>query len=230
MLLSRMISLMMAGISMAACLQAQQLKAQTPAAAKSELLITKTDYPLDSLTEFSAIMVGSLMGNNDELRIYRSGDLMRTEMLDGNHMVTNLKTYKTFVVLPTRCVQDARPSVNTFPFTAVRPGHKVERQFMGSEVVEGHNCQIEDITITSERGLPLKLRFWEAFDLNGFPIKLEVHRMTGSPVTIRYKDVKIGRPDPALFQHPSNCKLSQQPGVKGAVKLSAPKPPEKSQR
>jgi len=63
----------------------------------------KAELPLSSLIEFSAIMVGGLLGNIDELHIYRSGNLMRTEMLDGNYMVTNLDKRDTFVVLPDRC-------------------------------------------------------------------------------------------------------------------------------
>jgi hypothetical protein len=176
----------------------------------------KPDLPLSSLTEFSAVMVGGLLGNIDELHIYRSGNLMRTEMLDGNYMVTNLDSRETFVVLPDRCMHDARPSVNTFPFSIFQPGQKLERNLVGTEALDGLNCQIEEITITAEHGRPMKMKLWEATDLSGFPIKIEVQRTTGTPVTITYKDVKIGQPDPALFQNPAKCSARAPRKKRGA--------------
>jgi hypothetical protein len=181
------------------------------ATAKPEPPPAAGNFPLDKLTEFSATMVGGPLGNTDELSIYRSGDLMRTEMLDGNYMVTNLKTQDTFVVFPDRCIHDTRPSVNTFPFTAVHPGSKVERTALPNETIDGHDCQVENVVITPEQGLPLTLKLSEALDLNGFPLQVEIHRMTGTPVTIRYKDVKIGKPDAAVFQHPASCSQAVNP-------------------
>jgi hypothetical protein len=199
-------------------LPAQQAKPKA-APAKPEVP-TRPDYPLDKLTQFSATMVGSPIGNIDELKIYRSGNLMRTQMLDGNYMVNDLEGHQTFVVLPNRCLVDSRLSINTFPFSAVHPGSKVERSPAGTETVDGHACQVEDITVTPEHGQPLRMRLWEANDLSGFPIKIEVQR-AASPATITYKDVKIGKPDPALFVRPANCSKAPPP-PKADVKL-APK-------
>jgi|SRR5271165_1796102 len=224
-----MFRLLIVGILFGLCLSvgvfAQTHPAQKPAPAKPATPAppAKPDYPLDALTEFSATMVGGIMGNVDELKIYRSGNLMHTEMLDGNYMVSDLASRDTFVVLPDRCVHDPRPAVNTFPFSAVHPGYKVERSALPNEDLEGHTCQVENVTITPVHGLPLTLKLWEALDLSGFPLKVEVHSMTGPPVTIRYKDVTIGRPDPALFRHPANCRATAQPGGK----MGKPVPPAK---
>lgn len=182
----------------------------------------KADFPLDSLTEFSAIMVGGLLGNIDELHIYRSGKLMRTEMLDGNYMVTNLDTRDTFVVLPKSCSHDVRPSVNTFPFSLVKEGHKIDRNPLGTEVMDGHPCQVEEITLTPEHGHPLKLKFWEATDLAGFPVRLDVYRTAGEPTTITYKEVKIGPPDPALFKMPAGCSPTKSTAKKKSGKVFPP--------
>jgi hypothetical protein len=51
------------------------------------------------------------------------------------------------------------------------------------------------------------LKMWEATDLSGFPLKLEVQRTTGTPVTITYKEVKIERPDASLFHLPARCSV-----------------------
>lgn len=202
----RMVSLVLMGLLALPIYSQQSKKKQTPPKPTAPASAKKPDFPLDSLTQFSATMVGGLMGNIDELKIYRSGNLMRTEMLDEkNYMLTNLDTNDTFVVLPDRCAHDARPSVNTFPFSLVRAGQKVDRNSLGTERLDGHTCQVEEITITPQHGTPMKLKMWEATDLSGFPLKLEVQRTTGTPVTITYKEVKIERPDASLFQLPARC-------------------------
>jgi len=197
-------------VAIASCLaqpsHSQQATGDAAAKPKVEAQTTESVYPLDKLTEFSATMVGGIVGNIDETRIYRSGNLMRTDMLDGkSYMVTNLEHYDTFAGLPEHCMHDASPALNTFPFTAVRPGNRVERNPIGTEVVDGHTCRVEEVTITSEHGKNLKLKLWEADDLSGFPLKVEVYRRTGPPITLTYKDIKIGKPDPALFAHPATC-------------------------
>ncbi len=222
---SRMLVLAAVGLCvMAAPIHAQPAKAETPSSRKTLPQSEKPNFPLDSLTEFSAIMVGGLLGNIDELHIYRSGKLMRTEMLDGNYMVTNLETRTTFAVLPKQCGQDPRPSVNTFPFSLVTAEHKVERNLLGTEVMEGHTCQVEEVTLTPKQGQPIKLKFWEASDLSGFPIKLEVYHAVGPPTTITYKEVKIGPPDPALFKIPASCSESATKKKSAGESSTSPSP------
>ncbi len=214
---SRMIGVALLGLSLAGLADAREAK-NTGSSAQAAAQTKKPELPLSELTQFSAIMVGGLLGNIDELHIYRSGNLMRTEMLDGNYMVTNLDTRDTFVVLPDRCAHDSRPSVNTFPFSIFQPGQRLERNMVGTETLEGHACQVEEITITTEHGRPMKMKLWEATDLSGFPVKVEVQRLSGAPVTIIYKDVKIGKPDAALFQHPAMCSSSPQKAKRSAGK------------
>jgi outer membrane lipoprotein-sorting protein len=192
------------GLCLVVALQAEQGEKQAPPAAPTAET-KQTALPLSSLTEFSATMVGSVLGNIDELKVYRSGDLMRTEMLDGNYMVTDLVKRDTWIVLPDRCAYDPRPSVNTFPFSVFRPGQDVKRNLVGTEEVDGHVCHVEEVTVTSPHGASMKLKMWEATDLSGFPIKIEIYRTTGQPATITYKNVTIGRPDPSVFKHPATC-------------------------
>jgi hypothetical protein len=182
----------------------------------------KSQYPLDSFTEFSAIMVGTSMdidGGTDEAHIYRSGKLMRTQGPVLDYFITDLSTRETFGVTASSCVHDARLYVRVSPFGAATPDSKVERVAAGKETLDGHSCQIEDVTVSSpKRSNPLKMRFWEAEDLQGFPIKIDVHR--GNKIaTIRYKNVVLGPQDPTLFIHPKSC----GPVVEGApAKLKAP--------
>lgn len=171
----------------------------------------KSQNPFASLTEFSATMIGSLMGNVDETKVYRSGNLMRTEMPSGHYFVTDLSTSETYAVLPDRCGHSGATLAYTFPFTFFRPGSTFQRIPLGEGVVDGHHCHIETIVRTTESGSTTHVRFWEADDLNRFPVKIEVDGPGGKVVTIAYKNVRLAPPDPAVFKHPTNCKQVPTP-------------------
>jgi hypothetical protein len=93
---------------------------------------------------------------------------------------------------------------------------------------------VEDITL-SGGGLPkpMYLRFWEAEDLHGFPIKVQV--MKGPRSVIEYKNVIVGPQDPTLFMHPNSCKkdLPELPAKTPAAPAkpkAAPAPPASSSK
>jgi hypothetical protein len=157
-------------------------------------------------------MAGSLLGNTDDVKVYRSGKLMRVE--GWNKMtfyVANLSTNDTYAVMHRpklkleRCVHENAPLLQTFPFSFFRPDYKVQRTPAGEGDVDGHHCHIESVVRTAPSGSAMHVRFWEADDLNGFPVKIEVDRPQGRVITIAYTDVKLGPPDPALFKLPKNC-------------------------
>lgn len=169
----------------------------------------KSQYPLDSFTEFSAIMVGTSIEigeGTDEAHIYRSGNLIRTQGPEGHgYFITDLNTHDTYGISAASCIHDTRAYVRASPFAGVAPDSKVERVAAGKETMDGHPCQIEDLTISSpKRPNPLKMRLWEAEDLQGFPVRIDVQR--GQKVaTIHYKNVVLGPQDPTLFLHPNSC-------------------------
>ena len=172
--------------------------------------LANSEYPLDAFKNFSAILVGSIMEIGDgtvESFIYRSGNLMRMEGIEEHgYMITDLTTLDTYGVSTGPCMHDTHPFFRASPFAAMRPGYKVERVPVGTETVEGHSCKVEDITVSSpEPGKPLKMRFWEAEDLQGFPIKIDFQRADGRRSTVRYKNVYLGPQDPTLFIHPKSC-------------------------
>src|SRR5271166_174333 len=175
----------------------------------------KSQYPLDAFTDFSAVMVGSVMelGEGDsEAHIYRSGKLMRMEGPEGHgYFVTNLTTLETYGMSAGPCMHDSHPFFRAAPFAAARPGFTVERLASGKETLDGHYCQVEDITVSAPKGLkPLKMRFWEAEDLQGFPIRIDFERAGGKRSTVRYKNVVLGPQDPTLFIHPKSCESLPQ--------------------
>lgn len=212
---------------------AQPSKESTPA--KSATSAASAHYPLDAFKNFSAIMIGSISGDEDESHVYRLGRLMRTEV-GGSYALTDLTKGDTYGVSPKACLHDTHPAFRVFPFDVSGPGRTVERVPGGKETVDGHACTIEDVTVTSTgpRAHSLKMRFWEAEDLQGFPVKIEVLSTFGHNKVIRYKDVNLAPPDPALFKHPLHCQTlapknlptppAPTPGSKPAPK-AAPAPP-----
>ena len=144
----------------------------------------------------------------EESHIYRSGKLMRMEGPEGHgYLVTDLSTLETYGVSAGPRMHDTHPYFRASPFAASRPGSTVERVAAGKEVLEGHSCQMEDITVSSNKpgAPPIKMRLWEAEDLQGFPIRIDVERAPGHSATIRYKNVVLGPLDPTLFLHPKSC-------------------------
>jgi hypothetical protein len=184
----------------------QEAPAQ-PAAAPS----APAQFPMDAFPEFSAVMVGSVRrGDDQESYIYRSGNLVRTPGPEGlGYFVTDLSTLETYAISTTGCMHDRNPYYRSAPFSSMRPGYTVARTVSGQETVDGHACKVEDVTLYSPK-LPvsIKLRFWEAEDLQGFPVKVEYRRALGHNPVIHYKNVVLGPQDPTLFIHPKTCEWS----------------------
>jgi hypothetical protein len=193
----------------------------------------KTQFPLDSFTDFSGLMVGSIMEMGEgtaEAHIYRSGNLMRVADPDGDdYFVTDLSTLETYGISTGPCMHDSHPYFRVSPFPAARPGSTIERVVAGKEMLDGHSCQIEDITVSSPKtGSHLKMRFWEAEDLQGFPIKIEFLRPGGRSSIIHYKNVVLGPQDRTLFIHPKSCQSApQRAGPKTPKTPAAGKKPVK---
>jgi hypothetical protein len=230
------------GVILLICSLAAWMHAQTPAESVSKEQAPKeeadsagkiaatppgtTEYPLDSFKDFSAIMVGSIMEMGEgasEAHIYRSGELMRMEDPDGpGYLITDLTKLESYGISTGPCIHDNHPYFRASPFAAARPGSSVERVAAGEDTLDGHSCRIEDITVSSPKtGSHLKMRFWEAEDLKGFPIKIEFRRPGARSSIIRYKNVVLGPQDRTLFIHPKSCQSAPQRGGPKTPKASA---------
>lgn len=186
-------------------------------------------YPLDSFTDFSAVMIGSRAEPGEgttQGHIYRLGNHMRMEEPGRlGYFITDLDTGETYGILQVGCIHDEHPYIRAIPFhIAGKPDAAVTRASAGRETVDGHSCQIEDITVSSPMlANPQKMRLWEAEDLQGFPIKIEFVLAGGHGPIIRYKNVVLGRQDPTLFFHPKSCQpLPQDPTASPADKKPPP--------
>lgn len=203
-----------------------QASEQAPTAQPSAAAPSTSGFPFDQFQEFSAVMVGSVLSGDDrEGHIYRSGNLLRTQGTEGlGYFLTDLASFETYGLTRLGCMNDSHLYFRAFPFSAARPGRKIERVAAGNESVDGHMCQVETVTVSSgDLVMPIKLKFWEAEDLHGFPVKVQVLN-GGGRGTIQYKDIVVGPVDPSLFILPKHCagRLPQRPKKKPAVKTKPP--------
>ncbi|MGA7294321.1 MAG: hypothetical protein WBW53_15800 [Terriglobales bacterium] len=199
-----------------------QAKESAPPPQLAPTAPSNSTFPFDQFQNFSAIMVGSLLSGDDrESYIYRSGNLLRTQATEGlGYYLTDLNSFETYGITRLGCRSDSHPYFRAFPFTASRPGRKIERVAAGNETVDGHNCQVEEVTISSgDLTMPIKMKLWEADDLRGFPIKLQILNRGGHG-TIQYKNVVLGSVDPSLFLRPNHCVggLPEPPSKKPTAK------------
>jgi len=211
-----------------ALLNAQASKEEGPAGQTVAAPAAKTQFPLDAFPEFSAVMVGSVMPSDDrESYIYRSGKLLRNSGPEGhNFVITDLTTKETYGVSAPGCIHDRRPYFRAMPFSFAGPDLTVQRTTSGQETVDGYRCKIEDVTLSAKRFMnPIKLRLWEAEDLQGFPVKVVFLRGIQRSPEIHYKNVVLGPQDPTLFIYPKTCEKSLGYNAKGAgVTPGAKKP------
>ena len=225
------VALLICVLAVPVCVQGQTQRKEAPKAASQE-----SENPLVSqFKSFSAKVTGGIAKDHDR-KIYRSGNLMRLDF-DKSYRVSDLNTLKMWGVTGKSCVAFERPDAGTYPFSAYHD-FKVERVLSKEkeeETVDGHVCKIENLTFTppDERPVRIKMKLWEAEDLDGFPIKIEVdvNNVDGNnieKITSTYADVSLTAPDPKLFQHPAKCPQSRAQITGGkSKKTGGPPAPKK---
>jgi hypothetical protein len=182
----------------------------------------KAQNPFEALKSFSATIVISGMPLNahkvpGEAKIYRSGTKIRTDLPGGSgYTVIDTSQRTSFMVMSSgMCMQmTAKEQQNPF---AQAPDVTIEHSSAGTDTVDGHACKVENLTITPHSGpragQPTKLKVWEAQDLHGFPLKVEMQTDHGL-ITTEYKNVSLAEPDTSLFVHPDNCRqMPTMPGM-----------------
>ena len=180
-------------------------------------IVAQAQNPFDTSKQFSATVVMSGMPTHGregqgDMKIYRSGDKMRTSMPGGaGYMIMELSQHTGYMVMSNGMCMQMTPQGQSNPFSQAQNA-TIERSPAGTDTVDGHACKVENLTVTPRDGQPSKMKVWEAEDLKGFPIKIEMQSTRG-PVTIEYKDVSLNEPDASLFSHPENCR--QMPTMPG---------------
>ena len=122
------------------------------------------------------------------MKIYRSGDQMRTNLPGGaGYTIMSLSQHMTYMVMGDGTCMQMAPRGQQNPF-AESQNATVERSPAGTDTVDGGACKVENLTVTSRDGKATKMKVWEAEDLKGFPVNVEIQSSRG-PITAEYKDV-----------------------------------------
>lgn len=169
--------------------------------------------PFESFQTFSAVLNGGL-GKNHDRQIFRSGRWMRVEF-DDTPRISDILTKNTWVIAKdNRCFKFGVPDSGTYPFGVFR-GYKIERSpTTETETIDGHKCSIENVTFTGQGGndTVVRMKLWEAGDLQNFPIKIAVDS-NGQKFEANYSKVDLKTPDQRLFRHPVKCEAGPQQAV-----------------
>jgi hypothetical protein len=82
---------------------------------------------------------------------------------------------------------------------------KVDKTELGSDTVEKHPCTKSKLTFTAKDGQTSEALVWEATDMKNFPIQYQTVD-EGQTTTTTFTDIKMGKPDAALFELPAAYK------------------------
>jgi hypothetical protein len=144
----------------------------------------------------------------DSVRVERSGALS-TLYMPSKSMVYNLTTYPDH---SHQCVVMKPEQAKMLPSPLeLLLGSDMKRTAAGTEVVDGHPCNIEKVVVTRPDGKTIESKVWEAQDLKGIPVKIESHigEFTLSAV---YRDISLETQDQQLFTVPEKCTPFEQMG------------------
>lgn len=184
--------------------------------------------PFDAFQHFSATMSGGAL-KAESIPVYRLGNLMRANLRE-EYRITNLVERSSWFITPKKCSRSGLPDAATYPFSTYT-NFSVERSPLdGKETIDGHSCKLENVIFKPKDGRPIiiKMKLWEAEDLEGFPVQIEVEPANFPKFTINYSNVSLAPPDRKLFQRPPSCpaethvrkKKTTQPGTPKTQKVS----------
>ncbi len=178
----------------------------------SVLCIAVSSYAL----EFSADTVLIAGGQKMHGKMNAKKDRFRMEITNPQHMITISRMDKNVVwsIMPSEKMYIEMPfNPSTAPKTDVNIEGEIDREHLGSEIINGHST--EKYLITFKNGnLTQKIHQWLATDIN-FPIK------TADPNKEwiqEYKNVKIGAQPNKLFEAPEGYSKMHMPTMPGISK------------
>jgi len=219
---------------------AVQGPAQTAGEAPAEI---PAPNPFDAIQQFSASVSGG-PPKWDKKKIYRSGNQMRADWdYENEYRISNLAERRGWVIRPKdwvgqpkECHRMGLVDIATYPFFSYPASDfSVSRSpTVEKETINGHSCKVESYTVRPKDGRPqyVKMKLWEAEDLKGFPIKMEIDPSATGKFTLTYTDVSVEPPDAKLFRLPALCHAGVHPKKKQPAATSkapsqpSPKPPQ----
>jgi hypothetical protein len=159
--------------------------------------------------DFSATQVFESHRSSMQMKVYQSGDSVRVERSAAlSTLYTSKAKIYNFTTYPdhsNHCVVMKPEQAKMLPSPLeLLQGLELKREDAGTEVVEGHPCKVENVTIKRPDGKTIESKVWQAQDLQGIPVKIESH-IDDITLAAVYRDVRVARPDQALFTIPEKC-------------------------
>jgi len=121
-------------------------------------------------------------------------------------------------------------SLTTEEMDAFAKDPKIEKTAAGKETLDGHACVKNKVTATDAKGTKTEFTVWNATDLKDFPVQI-MTKEKDDTVIIRYKEIKLGKPDEKQFDVPADFKeyhdyleLTQAATMKMMNESAAPPP------
>lgn len=102
---------------------------------------------------------------------------------------------KAYAPAPLRDPEAAKPESN----------FKLKTTKLGKDTVDGHSCIKNKAVVTDDQGNQHEFTVWDATDMKDFPVKIQMSQ-AGHTITMLFKNVKLSKPEPSLFQPPSDYK------------------------
>jgi hypothetical protein len=87
---------------------------------------------------------------------------------------------------------------------------KIDKTSLGKETIDGHDCEKFKVLITTDQGAHHEATVWSATDLKDFPVQVQMAE-SGNDITIKFRDVKLEKPDASLFDAPSDFTKYESP-------------------
>ena len=174
------------------------------------IAVASTAIAQNSLTlpDFSATEIAHVRGRAVTSKVYRSGVNFRAEPAPGVATIylTASDTIYSLMFNETQCIETKGITAHSVSSPLqLLSGAKLERNYGGTDIIDGHTCKVDNVTVTAADGTRNWFTLWEAIELKGTPVKIEFHSTRGS-LTTTYRDIALGTPNPALFVPPKNCK------------------------
>lgn len=171
---------------------------------------------------FSADYVATAEGERVVGKTYVSENAMRQELerqgqasiiiirFDRNVMWTILPAQRMYMEIPTGSARDLSEAIRD-------PNAKVERELLGNEKVGAYTCAKYRVRVTEPQGKTYSGIQWAAKELDGLIVKIQDDQTGG---TVEYQNVRLGPPDPALFEAPAGYQKTAMPaGMRPPGKL-----------
>lgn len=160
--------------------------------------------------DFSATQSFESRKASMSMKIYHSGSSVRVERsralstvyVPSESKVYNLTTYPDH---SHQCVVMKPEQAKMLPSPLeLLQGTNVKRTSAGTENVDGHLCNVENVVVNRADGSTIASRVWEAQDLKGVPIRIESH-IGDITLSAAYRDISLDAPERGLFTVPEAC-------------------------